>query len=258
MKPGFVPEAAHGRNRAASRSFRRFGSEPKRHSPRPHGHGRPGIPPDQSGGREDAVRLHQSHAAAGLADPGGGRADGHRDVDLGPATADDLPGLRRGHDRPARIQPRPFDHGIARHRPPRSHAQERYIPNRIAQLQSKELAERVFSNPSFASEVAAFDDPAQELILNGLQVRPIAKTNMILRHARGQGPDADQEAAGSRCSRNSRTWPQTESRDRTEDTKVYANDRLENAQERPRALDNDIYDPAQDRTHHRPGRKEHL
>ena len=94
-------------------------------------------------------------------------------------------------------------HEIGRHDPI---AQERYIPNRIAQLQSKGLAERVFSNPTFASEVAAFDDPAQELILNGLQVRQINKTNMFSVTLEGRDPARTKKPPGDRCSRNSRTW----------------------------------------------------
>src|SRR3974377_545637 len=76
-------------------------------------------------------------------------------------------------------------HEIGRHDPI---TQERYIPNRIAQLQSKGLAEGGFSNPGFAAEVAAFDDPAQELILNGLQVRQIGKTNMFSVTLEGRDP----------------------------------------------------------------------
>ena len=77
-------------------------------------------------------------------------------------------------------------HEIGRHDPV---TQERYIPNRIALLQSKGLAERVFNtNPTFATEVAALDDPAQELILNGLQVRQILKTNMFLVTLEGRDP----------------------------------------------------------------------
>ena len=76
-------------------------------------------------------------------------------------------------------------HEIGRHDPM---TQERYVPNRIAQLQSKGLAERVVSNPAIASEVAAFDDPAQELILGGLQVRQVSKTNMFIVMLEGRDP----------------------------------------------------------------------
>jgi capsular exopolysaccharide synthesis family protein len=46
----------------------------------------------------------------------------------------------------------------------------------------------VISDPGLASEVNQYDDPAQELILKGLQVRPFPKTNMILVTLEGKDP----------------------------------------------------------------------
>src|SRR5208337_2711880 len=128
-------------------------------------------------------------------------------------------------------------HEIGRHDPI---TQERYIPNRIAQLQSKGLAERVFSNPSFASEVAAFDDPAQELILNGLQVRQIGKTNMFSVTLEGRDPARTKSLLESLLE-EFKNQAQSESRDRTEDTKIYANDRLRTLKTDLDAIDQRIY-----------------
>src|SRR5271157_3643476 len=128
-------------------------------------------------------------------------------------------------------------HEIGRHDPI---TQERYIPNRIAQLQSKGLAERVFSNPSFASEVAAFDDPAQELILNGLQVRQINKTNMFSVTLEGRDPARTKNLLESLLE-EFKNLAQSESRDRTEDTKIYANDRLRTLKTDLDAIDQRIY-----------------
>ena len=133
-------------------------------SRRPSRHSR-----DQPGRGEGPRGLPPGHAAAGLADPGGGPADGHRDVDLGPAAAP-------RSTRPCAevtIDPPQYDpvlstlvsHDIGRHDP---HAQEPYIPNLIALLKSRVLAEAVVSSPALASEVSQLDDPAHELILKGL------------------------------------------------------------------------------------------
>ncbi len=129
-------------------------------------------------------------------------------------------------------------HEIGRHDPI---TQERYIPTRIAQLQSKGLAERVFNNPTFAPEVAAVDDPAQELILNGLQVRPIGKTNMFVVTLEGRDPARIKNILESLLEEFQKL-AQSESRERTEDTKSYANDRLRELKTELGALDQDIYD----------------
>src|SRR3974377_739253 len=83
------------------------------------------------------------------------------------------------------VLPTLVSHEIGRHDPL---TQERYVPNRIAQLQSKGLAEKVVSNPTISSEVTAVDDPAQELILGGLQVRQVSKTNMFIIMLEGKDP----------------------------------------------------------------------
>lgn len=67
-------------------------------------------------------------------------------------------------------------------------AQDKYVPNRIAYLQSKILADAVVADASVASELASFDDPAQELIINALQVRPVGKTNWYIVLLEGRDP----------------------------------------------------------------------
>jgi len=129
-------------------------------------------------------------------------------------------------------------HEIGRHDPI---TQERYIPNRIAQLQSKGLAESVFNNPTFASEVAAFDDPAQDLILNGLQVRQIGKTNSFAVTLEGRDP-ARTKSLLEALLEQFKNLAQSESQDRTEDTKVYARERMKELKTELDATDRRIYD----------------
>jgi capsular exopolysaccharide synthesis family protein len=69
-----------------------------------------------------------------------------------------------------------------------AHSQETYLPNLVAMLRTRRLAEDVVGNPAFASEVRRYDDAAYELILKGLQVRPYPKTNMILVTLEGRDP----------------------------------------------------------------------
>ena len=153
MKPGLVPEAPMDGIVPLRGDSAAPATEPRavsRHAP----HGRPGIPPDQPGRGEDAVRLPPGHAAAGLADPGRGRADGDRDVDLGPAAAADLPGRGRGHDRPARVQPGPLDPGLARHRPARSHHSGDVHPQPDRAAQEQGAGRAGGQQPGLASEVS--------------------------------------------------------------------------------------------------------
>jgi capsular exopolysaccharide synthesis family protein len=129
-------------------------------------------------------------------------------------------------------------HEIGRHDPI---TQERYVPNRIAQLQSKGLAELVVSNPTVASEVAAFDDPAQELILGGLQVRQVGKTNMYTVMLEGRDPTRTKKLLEALLE-EFKKLAQAESQDRTADTKDYANDRLKGLRKELTDLDKLIYD----------------
>lgn len=129
-------------------------------------------------------------------------------------------------------------HEIGRHDPI---TQERYIPNRIAQLQSKGLAERVFNNPTFASEVAAFDDPAQELILNGLQVRQIGKTNMFSVMLEGRDPARTKSLLESLL-QEFKKLADSERFERTDETKGFAENRLRGLKKNLEDIDQHIYE----------------
>ncbi len=128
-------------------------------------------------------------------------------------------------------------HEIGRHDPI---TQERYIPNRIAQLQSKGLAERVFNNPTFAAEAAAFDDPAQDLILNGLQVRQIGKTNMFAVTLEGRDPTRIKSLLEALLD-EFKNQAQAEKQEKTDDTKEYAQQRLSKLKADLEKLDSTIY-----------------
>ena len=128
-------------------------------------------------------------------------------------------------------------HEIGRHDPI---TQERYIPNRIAQLQSKGLAERVFNNPTFAAEAAAFDDPAKELILNGLQVRQIGKTNMFAVTLEGRDPARIKSLLEALLD-EFKNQAQAEKQEKTDDTKEYAQQRLSKLKIDLEKLDSTIY-----------------
>src|SRR5208337_518653 len=118
--------------------------------------------------------------------------------------------------------------------------QERYIPNRIAQLQSKGLAERVFNNSTFASEVAAFDDPAQDLILTGLQVRQIGKTSMFSVTLEGRDPARTKSLLESLL-QEFKKLADSERFERTDETKGFAENRLRGLKTDLDAIDQRIY-----------------
>lgn len=128
-------------------------------------------------------------------------------------------------------------HEIGRHDPL---TQERYVPNRIAQLQSKGLAERVVSNPAIASEVAAFDDPAQELILGGLQVRQVSKTNMFIVMLDGKDPARTKKLL-ELLLEEFKKLATDENLDKIGETKEYAQTRLGGLKKDLAALDEGIY-----------------
>lgn len=128
-------------------------------------------------------------------------------------------------------------HEIGRHDPL---TQERYVPNRIAQLQSKGLAERVVSNPTIASEVAAFDDPAQELILGGLQVRQVSKTNMFIVMLEGKDPARTKKLLETLLE-EFKKLATDENLDKIGETKEYAQTRLGGLKKDLTALDEAIY-----------------
>ena len=128
-------------------------------------------------------------------------------------------------------------HEIGRHD---SVTQERYVPNRIAQLQSKGLAERVVSNPTIASEVAPFDDPAQELILSSLQVRQVSKTNMFIVMLEGKDPARTKKLLETLLE-EFKKLAADENLDKIGETKEYAQRRLAELKKERDALEEAIY-----------------
>ena len=143
-------------------------------------------------------------------------------------------------------------HEIGRHD---SFTQERYIPNRVALLQSKGLAERVFNtNPTLASEVAAIDDPAQELILNGLQVRQIGKTNMFSVTLEGRDPIRIKNLLESLLE-EFKKLADLEKFDKTQETKGYAETRLRGLKKNLEDIDKLIYDQLKTAPRSAPGGK---
>ena len=128
-------------------------------------------------------------------------------------------------------------HEIGRHDPM---TQERYVPNRIAQLQSKGLAERVVSNPAIASEVAALDDPAQELILSGLQVRQVSKTNLFTVMLEGRDPARTKKLLETLLE-EFKKQATDEYLDKIGETKEYAQTRLGELKKDLTGLDEAIY-----------------
>jgi capsular exopolysaccharide synthesis family protein len=128
-------------------------------------------------------------------------------------------------------------HEIGRHDPTN---QERYVPNRIALLQSKGLAELVVSNPIIAQELAAFDDAAQELIINCLQVRQVNRTNMFIVTLEGRDPARTKKLLETLLE-EFKNQADKENRDRMDDTRDSANDRLDGLKKELESLDGRVY-----------------
>ncbi len=127
-------------------------------------------------------------------------------------------------------------HDLGRHDP---HVQETYIPNLVALLRSRMLAEKVISDPSLASEVRKFDDPAQELIIGGLQVRPFPHTNMILVTLEGKDPTRTKKLLEALLM-EFKNLAEKDNVVKMEDTQVNANLRLDKLRKDLEQLDKDI------------------
>jgi capsular exopolysaccharide synthesis family protein len=128
-------------------------------------------------------------------------------------------------------------HEIGRHDPL---TQERYVPNRIALLQSKGLAEQVVNQPAIVPEVAAFDDPAQELILNGLMVRQVGKTNMFIVMLEGKDPLRTKKLLETLLE-EFKKLATDENFNKIGETKEYAQSRLTGLKKDLAGLDDGIY-----------------
>jgi succinoglycan biosynthesis transport protein ExoP len=119
------------------------------------------------------------------------------------------------------------------------HVQETYIPNLIALLRSRTLADRVVSDASLANEVSKFDDPAQELIIGGLQVRPFQHTNMILVTLEGKDPTRTKKLLEALLL-EFKNLAEKDNVIKVEDTQVNANSRLDKLKKNLDQLDKEI------------------
>ena len=97
----------------------------------------------------------------------------------------------------------------------------------------------MFDNPTFAADVAALDDPAQELILNGLQVRPVGRTNMFVVTLEGRDPMRVKSLLEAMLDEFQKQ-AQSETQERTEDTKEFATQRLNKLKNDLEKLDQSI------------------
>lgn len=76
-------------------------------------------------------------------------------------------------------------HEIGRRDP---EAQEKYVPNRAAQLRSRVLAEKVVTDPSIARAGAGNDEAAAQELIASIQTRQIPNTNHFLVTLEGTDP----------------------------------------------------------------------
>ena len=132
-------------------------------------------------------------------------------------------------------------HDIGRHD---THAQESYIPNLTAILKSKNLAELVVSKPALKSEVTQYDDPAVELIISRLQVRPYPKTNMILVTLEGKDPARTKKLLEILLN-EFKDIAEIDTRKRVDITQEYAKERLEGLKKNLASLERDIIEHLQ-------------
>lgn len=120
-----------------------------------------------------------------------------------------------------------------------AHAQESYIPNLIALLKSRSLAAMVVGSPALTSEASRYDDPEHELILKGLVVRPVLKTNMILVSLEGKDPARTKKVLETLLE----TFKNVAQRNndlKVDDTKVYAEQRKSALRQDFEKLDHEI------------------
>jgi capsular exopolysaccharide synthesis family protein len=120
-----------------------------------------------------------------------------------------------------------------------SHTQETYIPNLIAMLRSKTLAELVVNSPALASELSEFDDAAFELILDRLQVRPVLKSNMILVTLEGKDPARTKKLLEALLT-EFKNLAERDNREKAQETKDYALLRMDELKKQLESLDKEI------------------
>src|SRR5262249_18718361 len=106
------------------------------------------------------------------------------------------------------------------------HTQESYLPNLLALLRSRMLAEAVVGSPAFAAEAARLDAAAFELILNRLQVRPVLKSNMIVVTLEGKDPARTKKLLETLLA-EFKSLAERGNRAKAQETKDYAEQRLD-------------------------------
>jgi capsular exopolysaccharide synthesis family protein len=119
------------------------------------------------------------------------------------------------------------------------HTQETYVPNLMAILRSRTLAEIVVSSSSLAAEVSQLDDAASELITNRLQVKPYPKTNMLYVALEGKDPSRTKKLLEELLQVFKET-AEKENRDQVYATKEWANERLKSMKTSFVKLEDDI------------------
>ena len=150
----------------------------------------------QPGRGQDDLELSQGPQAPRLDGAGRRRAPIDRRLHLHPADAAGLPRQGRDRDQPPDYDPALatlVSHDIGRRD---AGSQERYIPNRAAQLKSRRLQERVVNDTVIAADLSQYRGPRRRAV--PLPERPAApeERQHLHRHPRGKRPRPDQEAAG--------------------------------------------------------------
>ncbi|MGC8639348.1 MAG: GumC family protein [Isosphaeraceae bacterium] len=140
-------------------------------------------------------------------------------------------------------QPNPFLQGLIAHDVGGhdSASQVNYVPNQIELLKSQNLAEVVVADPTIAQELAAFDDPAQELIRGALQVRPHGRnTNRVTVLLEGRDPARTKKLLEILLGKFKEQADDENDR-RMEATKEYAAERLHEMEKRLSDIDQEMY-----------------
>jgi succinoglycan biosynthesis transport protein ExoP len=117
-------------------------------------------------------------------------------------------------------------------------ASEKYLPNRVAQLRSKVLAEQVVNDPAF-TQVGPPDDEAADMLLKNLQTRLNTGTNYVTVSLEGTDP--------ARASRQLYTLldlfqkqAKNEIENKNDDTRQFAEDSLNNLKAELRQIDDKV------------------
>ena len=118
---------------------------------------------------------------------------------------------------------------------------EKYAPNMVARLQSKGLAERVVSNARLAPELAMLDDPAQELIVDHINVKPFGKTNMYYFVTLDGKDPALTKRLLEGLLHELKAMADSESRDKLENTIEYARQNLDTLKKEAAELERTMY-----------------